>query len=357
MTVLYMLLIFVFVLSYFARQLSFQYVNLGEIMQERPNKVLVLGVMAAVITVAGLQNNIGDTVYYIHSYNITQFNLETVKFEGDFGFNLFQMLLQMISLDPQLLIFSTAFITHMLIISVFYRYAKLFEVSMYVFITSGLFTVSMNGIRQFLAAAIIFTATKFLIEGHFKKYAVVVLLAATIHTSALILLPNYFIVRRKAWSKLTMLLIALTALLIVAYNEFSSLLFSTIENSQYGHYKDFMEGGSSWTRVLVYSAPLVVAYFGRHKLRQLCPGSDVIVNMTMLNALVVLVATQNWIFARFSIYFGLYSVILFSWLVLLFRKKDQKLVYYGLLILYFIYFYYEHVISLGIRYGSAYLNF
>src|SRR5690606_35264220 len=135
------------------------------------------------------QNNIGDTVYYIHSYNITQFNLETVKFEGDFGFNLFQMLLQMISLDPQLLIFSTAFITHMLIISVFYRYAKLFEVSMYVFITSGLFTVSMNGIRQFLAAAIIFTATKFLIEGHFKKYAVVVLLAATIHTSALILLP------------------------------------------------------------------------------------------------------------------------------------------------------------------------
>lgn len=358
MTVMYANLALVFVLSYLARHFSYRPVHLyNKAFMAKPNKLLVIGVMISMVLVAGLQNNIGDTVYYMHSYNITTFNLETIKFEGDFGFNMYQMVLQSMSSDPQLLIFMTALITHVLIIAVFYNYVKLFELSVYLFIATGLYTVSMNGIRQFLAAAIIFTATKYLIEGHFKKFALVVLIASTIHTSALIFIPIYFVVRMKAWSKLTFILIAGAVLLIFAYNEFAELLFSTIESSQYGHYKDFEEGGSSWMRVLVYCVPLILAFFGREKLKRILPGSDVFVNLTMLNAIIVLIATQNWIFARFSIYFGLYNVVLIAWLVLLFRKRDQKLVYYAIILFYFVYFYYEQVISLGLRYGSNYINF
>lgn len=358
MTVMYVNLVLVFVLSYLARHFSYRPIHLDHRAYVlKPNKALVFFVMTSMVLVAGLQNNVGDTVYYMHSYNITQFNLETIKFEGDFGFNLYQMVLQSVSSDPQLLIFMTALLTHVLIIAVFYNYVKLFELSVFVFIASGLYTVSMNGIRQFLAAAIIFTATKYLIEGHFKKFAIIVLLAATIHTSALVFLPLYFVVRSRAWSKLTFVLIACAVLLIIAYNEFAALLFTTIESSQYGHYRDFEEGGSSWMRVLVYCVPLIIAYFGREKLKRILPGSDVFVNLTILNAIIVLIATQNWIFARFSIYFGLYSVILIAWLTLLFRKKDRKLVYYAIILFYFIYFYYEQVISLGFRYGSHYINF
>lgn len=358
MTVMYANLALVFVLSYLARHFSYRPARLvGQAFIAKPNKWLVFAVMTSMVLVAGLQNNIGDTYYYMHSYNITQFNLETIKFEGDFGFNLYQMVLQSISSDPQLLIFTTALFTHVLIIVVFYNYVKLFELSVYLFIASGLYTVSMNGIRQFLASAIIFAGTKYLIEGNFKRFVIIVLFASTIHTSAIIFLPIYFVVRMRAWSKPTFILIACAVLLIVAYNEFSDLLFTTIEGSQYGHYKDFEEGGSSWMRVLVYSIPLVIAYFGREKLKRILPGSDVFVNLTVLNAIIVLIATQNWIFARFSIYFGLYNVVLIAWLTFLFRKKDQKLIYYAIILFYFIYFYYEQVISLGLRYGSNYLNF
>ena len=80
------------------------------------------------------------------------------------------MFLQNISDDPQLLIFTTALITNVLIVIILYKYSRMFELSIYVYITSGLYTVSMNGIRQSLAAAIIFAATKYILDGMEKVF-------------------------------------------------------------------------------------------------------------------------------------------------------------------------------------------
>ncbi|MNR30673.1 Transmembrane protein EpsG [compost metagenome] len=79
--------------------------------------------------------------------------------------------------------------------------------------------------------------------------------------------------------------------------------------------------------------------------------------MSLLNFIVMAVATQNWIFARFTIYFGLYNVLLMSWVISLIAKKQQKLVYYAILGFYLIYFYYENVVTLNIVYKSNFLKF
>ena len=124
--------------------------------------------------------------------------------------------------------------------------------------------VSMNGIRQVLTAAIIFSAIKFLINGNWVKYMVVILLSSTIHESALILIPIYFFVRYKAWSKATFILLFFSILIVLGFNEFSSVLFSSIENSQYGHYQNFSEGGASSIRVAVYGVPLIIAFLEKY---------------------------------------------------------------------------------------------
>ena len=105
----------------------------------------------------------------------------------------------------------------------------------------------------------------------------------------------------------------------------------------------FNEGGASLTRVAVTAVPLVIAFLGKGKLRELWPKSDYIVNLATLGVVFLILATKNWIFARFNIYFDLYSFILISWLVLLMVKKDRKFIYYGIIICYFIFFYYEQV--------------
>ena len=353
MTILWMNLALVFMFSFFARYFAMP-VTTGPALI-KPNQFFVLMAALSLVLVSGLRNNIGDTYFYMHGYTVTDFTWEYIQTNKDMGFNIFQMILKKYTDDPQVMIFITALITNVLIVFILYKYSRLIELSLYVYITSGMYLTSMNGVRQFLAAAIIFTATKYLLDGNWKKYMLIVLFASTFHQSALVLIPIYFLVRRKAWSGTTFILLFLAVLIAMGFNEFSEILFTAIEDTQYGHYEDFQEGGANILRVAVDAAPLILAYLGRERLRELFPKSDYIVNMALLSTIFMLISTQNWIFARFAIYFGLYQLILISWVVKVFTEKDQKFIYYAIVVCYFVYFVYEHVITLGIIYGSDFL--
>ncbi|RDW22409.1 EpsG family protein [Oceanobacillus arenosus] len=356
MTVLWMNLAITFSCGFFARYFAAPVMATGLSAAVKPNKLLIFCSLATLVLISGLRSNIGDTSSYIHSFEIKDFTWETILAGKDIGFDVFQMFLKnYISEDPQIMIFTAALITNVLIIIVLYNYSRLIELSLYVYITGGLFLVSMNGIRQVLAAAITFAAAKYLINGNWKRYFLIIIFSSFFHQSALILLPMYFIVRFKAWSKATFALIIFAIIVVFGYEQFSALLFKAIDDTQYSGYVDFTEGGANFLRVVVEAAPLIIAYLGRDKLKKLFPESDYIVNMTLLGFVFMVIATQEWIFARMSIYFQLYGLILVSWLPKLFRGKDQKLIYFAIIVFYFAYYYYEDVISLNILYKSDYL--
>lgn len=355
MTILWINLAIVFILSFFSRYFSVSTVGMPNSVPIKPNKLLAFGAMVSLVLVAGLRSNIGDTFFYKHIYETNDFTWEYINSQKDIGFGILQKILKTYSDDPQILIFTTAIITNILIVLVLYKYSRMFELSTYVYITGGLFLVSMNGMRQCLAAAIVFTATKYLINGNWFKYMLTVLFASTFHESALVLIPIYFMVRFKAWSKATFILLFFSVVIVIGFDKFSGILFSAIQDTQYGHYQNFDEGGASSIRVAVNAVPLVIAYFGREKLRKIFPESDYIVNMAIIGLVFMIVSTRNWIFARFSIYFSLYELILISWIIKLFNEKDQRFIYYALLICYLIFYYFESVLSLNIIYKSNYL--
>lgn len=354
MAILWINLVTVYFFSFFARYFATNRMTTISPVSIKPNMVLVFGTLLSLVLISGLRANIGDTYFYIHTYEINDFTWDYITTQKDIGFGILQMILQKYSNDAQILIFTTALITNVLIVLVLYKYSRMFELSMYVYITGGLFLVSMNGIRQVLAAAIVFAGTKYLIEGSWKQYMLVVLFASLFHQSALILIPIYFLVRFKAWSKATFILIFSAIIIVIGFEQFTAVLFSAIENTQYGAYKNFAEGGASIIRAAVYAVPLLISYFGREKLREIFPNSDYIVNMSLLGFAFMLISTQNWIFARFAIYFDLYQIILVSWIVKLFCEKDQRIVYYAVLICFFIFYYYENVVTLDINYRSGF---
>ena len=358
MTLLWLNLALVFICAFFARYFSVPVYAGAETPQVKPAKVLVFGALLSLVAVSGLRQNIGDTYVYRRIFAENEFTWEFIKSQDDIGFGILQMLLKTyISTDPQVLIFTAALITNVLIVMVLYKYSRMIELSLFVFITGGWFLVSMNGIRQCLAAAVAFAALKFLIEGKWKSYFLVIILASFFHQSALILLPIYFLARTKAWSKATIALILLSVVTVAAYGQVSQLLFSAIGNTQYGGYEDFAEGGASKLRAAVTAAPLLLAFIGRKRLKEIFPQSDYIINMALLGFVFMVIATQNWIFARISLYFSLYQLILISWLVVLFRKKDQKLIYLAIIVCYLFYYYYENVVTLNILYENHYFAF
>ncbi|WP_106496631.1 EpsG family protein [Lentibacillus sp. Marseille-P4043] len=357
MTLLWLSLAFAFSFSLFARYFSISVLTTtGSLISVKPNKLLLFFAIATIVIVSGLRSNIGDTFNYIDMYEENTFTWDYILSQKDIGFGILQMFLKnYVSQDPQIMIFTSALITNLLIILVLNNYSRIIELSIYVYITGGLFLISMNGIRQVLAAAIAFTALKFLMERSFVRYAFIIVLSSFFHQSALILLPIYFLVRFRAWSKVMVALVLFSVIIIIGYDYFSSLLFTMLEDTQYSDYNTFNEGGANIIRVAVGAVPLIVAYIGREKLKQIFPQSDYIVNLTLLGFVFMVIATEQWIFARISIYFQLYQLILISWLPKLFRKKDQKIIYFAIIVCYLAYYYYEHVISLDIVYRSDYL--
>lgn len=355
-TILWINLAVVFVLALMARYFSVPVIDgIGRPMNISPNKLLCMLAAASLIIVSGLRLNIGDTYFYRHAYEVGEFSWDRIAGQPDVGFYILQLLLKTVSQDPQILIFVMGLMTNALIVTVLYNYSRFLEISLYVYITSGAFIVSMNGMRQYLAAAIVFAATPFLLKGKWAKYFAVVLFASLFHQSALVLIPIYFLVRKKAWTGTTAVLLTVAVAVVAAFNQFTEVLFAAIGDTQYGHYETFEEGGAHVLRVFVSAAPLFIAYIGRERLRELFPRSDVIVNLSLMGTVLMLIATQNWIFARLSIYFDLYQLILVGWIVALFRKKDQRLVYFAIGIAYLLFFYYEQVITLGLEYRSHYL--
>lgn len=361
MTVLWVNLLIVFVCAAFARMIPLMRreglpaAADGPAPVLRPNKLLVSAAAASIVLVSGLRSNIGDTPFYIYSYYLLDPTFAGFSFAGDFGFNAMQIALKKLTPDPQALILLTALATNVLIAAGLYRYSRMIEVSLFLYITTGMFTVSMNGIRQYLAASILFAGTHWLIKGDWRRYFPLVLLAATIHKTALIMVPVYFLVRKRAWTKASLLLLSLAVLVAVGFDMFFGALLILLEGSQYAIYGQFDEGGANIIRVAITGIPLLFAFLGRHKLRRIWPESDIFVNMTLLGFLFMVISTANWIFARFNIYFGLYGLVLFSWIIPLFEERFRKLAYYGLLVFHLLYFYYEHVVALNLHYRSNWL--
>lgn len=359
MTVFWINLIIVFIFSLLARYIG-KPVALGPTYL-RSNKWCAFVALASLVLVSGLRSNIGDTEAYIHSYNLIETDLNRAITTADFGFNILSILLKNISSDPQLLIFVTALIINLLVFKVIYTYANPFELGTFLYITTGSYLVSMNGLRQFLASAIVFSAINWLIYGKWKRYFLIVLFAATLHLSALIMIPVYFVARQKAWSRTTISIMLLTFIIFVFFKPAITILFNLMGDNQYAHYRDYLAAsglGANIMRVIIAAVPLILAFLGRVRLRNYWPESDYIVNLSMINFIFMLFASYNWIFARFAIYFGLYNFLLLPWIIkCLFNGPSKRIMYFSLLLCYIVFYYYENVISLGMIYKSNYINF
>lgn len=320
-------------------------------------------VLTIFILVAGLRANIGDTGAYIRGYeNLSTFNGldENIK---DKGFVIFQLVLYKISTNPQFMIFITAFITQIFNIYTLIKYRNYIELEIYMYITSGCFLVTMNGVRQAMVASILFASIGLVIRGRFVPYMIITLILSTMHSSALIMIPIYFIVRKEAWSKQTNTIIVLSSIGFLFFYQLLPTLFNLIESSSYSEYEEaFINGGggASLMRFIVNLVPLILAYIYKNDLKSKWKESNIFINMSLMNAIFIAFSLYNWIFARFSMYFQLYNFILLPYIIsnCFKNKKEKRIVYYLFIVCYFIFFYREQVIGgVGLGYRSDFFSF
>lgn len=317
--------------------------------QPKPNFLFGFFAPAITFTVfSGLRNSTGDTVFYIHSYKLMQEEIGELSYSDyDLLFDKLQVFLIRNGCDYSVFIMLTAIVTLVPIIWVLYKYSMNIGMSVYFFIAFGVYFSTMNGIRQYVAAGIMLLATKFLFSEKridFIPYVLIALLAAQMHSSALIMIPIYFVVRKRAWSASTFGIIFGSVAVLFLVSQFLPGFLGMLEDTEFSSYTDDWftsgnEGGTQIFRILLNCVPTILAAFSYREFRRSGPIGDILVNLSVINAGIYLISSYNWIFARFAIYTSVYYIVLLTNIMMTgFTKSRNSYVKYLSYLLFFLYF-------------------
>lgn len=320
----------------------------GGLGQPLPNPVaLILPIIFFTVFVA-LRKTIGDTFYYMHSFNLMP-DENPILIEHFFTsmFSFFQNIIRNMTDDPQWLIAFAAVFSIPVPLIILYRYCPRFEMAIFMFVAFGYLGGAMNGMRQYMGASIVLLATRYLFsekKTDFIKYAVIILLAYCMHNSAIIMLPLYFVIRRRAWQVSSYLIVLGSAVGVVIFDAILPSFLSALEQTSYANYSENgwftsgVEGGSSIIRVIFIVYPIVIAYLNKERLKMLGRIGDILVNIAFMNVAIYMISIYNWIFSRLAIYLMVYFIIFVIWVVnYAVKPRDRSIYVFVTVVLYFLY--------------------
>lgn len=342
-----------------------------EVYEARVHLFMAVVTFAVIVFFAGMRTTVGDTTAYIKMFNDYPLfqNAHDIIFDSSArepGFRLFSILIKtFVSDNYNVWLSIIAIISGICVMIPLYKYSCNFGISAFLFMTSCQFTWMYNGMRQFLVAAIIFSCTGLILKNKTLLYILIVCVLSTIHQSALLLIPMYFVAKGEPWNKRTMLFIGCIVLAMLFASRFTNLLTDVVEQTDYAtsvnEFKD-ADDGTSFIRIFVESIPIILAFIYRDRIKEkLTPIIKLSINMSLIASgfyIISKIAHSGVLLGRLPIYFSMYNLILLPWILNnIFDKKEKDLIYYIMILCYFVFFYYQMVVAWGgMGYESSILN-
>lgn len=277
---------------------------------------------------------IGEGAGYIGTFKRLTYSswsdLNTIEYFEP-GWTVYCKLCSYISDDPQMFLAITAAITVGLIAWMIYRYAQSVFLAFVIYVSFGLYLFAFSGIRQALALSITFFASHFVIQ---KKYLwlfiALVLLASSIHTSAIIFLIVWPVsnIRLTKWRGVCMLgaLFAILPLL----SSIVQFIVPIIFGRNYGSYED--EGGAI-TMFLVYAVFFILSLTAN------MPNNLYRWMLLLAVAGQSLGVISTGAMTRIAYYFSIYFILFIPEYMSCFKTQQGKLFIAIVSILFVVFFY------------------
>lgn len=316
--------------------------------------------------VTGQRFVFGDTIAYIDSFSKTTTTVSDVLSNFKLGEEQLFLLIkafikQYISTEPRVFIEIVSFITIVPILYFYFNYTGDLKFAFLLFVLSGCWEHSMNGLRQYLACAIMLMALSLLYKRKWYLYIPIAILAAQIHTSAYIFIVVYFIANKPAWGKFTKIMLAIGLFLLVTYpvtGSFMNNLF--VESTDYGekyNTSDFTNNINMF-RLAVMSVPVVVSFINRKNMIGKYKYYDVVFNMSLLCAMCTLIGLFSAVYARLNLYFEVFNVILLVWNIDdMIKQEKYKWIKFACICCFIAYFIYQMIFTYHLNWYEKFLFF
>lgn len=279
--------------------------------------------------------------------------------DKDQGFSAFIVVIKSIFGNSDVVFFiAIALIQLLCLLYVYRKYSCNLWLSIFIFVASTDYMSWMhNGIRQFLAVCITSIAMTFSLKKKHLLAIILILVAATIHASALIMLPGIFIIQGKAWNKKTLLALVAALIVILMIDRFTDFMDYLLADTQYSTavstWQQEGDDGTSPVRVLVYAVPLILSLIGHKYIHN---ADNPVVNLSVnagicaIGIFAISVFSSGIFIGRLPVYFYVMSQgVLLPWEIdNMFNEKSRRLVLLATVICYTVYFYYQMHVAWGI---------
>jgi hypothetical protein len=187
-----------------------------------------------------------------------------------------------------------------------YRYCADVWLSTWLYVTVTFFYTTMDFVRQGMAVSIILMGYKFLREKKAIPFLLLVLLAATFHKTALIMIPVYFLCHLKLNWKLGLFYAGITLTLYLT----SNFIIDVVTDYILTPYKD-----SQWVTegypitflfipVVLFGACLALRFYWEKR----DPDANMLLSLLLFSLLVWVFITRHFILERFSMYMYIYAI-------------------------------------------------
>ncbi len=270
----------------------------------------------------------------IHQLTFSQ----AIHRSGEPLFNCLVWVIMQLTGNPQAVFAFFSFATVGLIVVSLYRYSVFFPLSVYLYVSGISYYSSFNGVRQWFAAAVLFYGYRHFFSNR-RRYMVTAVIASLFHSSAMVMIPIYFVVRKPFFRKTNFLIAAVFAGLTVFYQQTLGLIIKMLSYTNYHYYANWFEvpdRDAHFLRFLVAVVPLVVLVILYRKMKNKREDIDVLMNFSFLNAMIMLLATRNWIFARLSPYLGIFNIVLIPEFLTIENSDLRRFLLFMIIVLYFV---------------------
>lgn len=318
-----------------------------------PSYFFTLPSFALLFTLAAFRGDFttdyNNYVTLFHRYSYYSFwDLLSLRHEP--GFVLLNKFIGAFSSNETLVFIAVSLITLTCYYRQFSKHSTYIWLSVLMFVTIGSYYPSFNIMRQILAAAIIFSGSKYLYERKFFRYLLVVLLASFFHSSSLIMIVFYFILNFR---------ISLRNFIVILLGSVFSLLFldniiDIVRTHFYTSYTDDAYGmtGAAITTIVLPVTLLIFVLFNLNKLDRTNTIHRVWLNSVIFYALFSIVALNVYMVERFTHFFTPYIMLLIPYVFSKINPKELRFVFMMTLIL--LLFLYHYFVFNGTQYDPYY---
>ena len=210
--------------------------------------------------------------------------------------------------------------------------SELFWMSALLLFCGGSFYTGFNVMRQVMAASLIALSYKYIFQKKFIKFCISVLLISSIHLSAIIMIPMYFVLIYRwnfaSYKYIKVLSISLICFLMyfftpVLFDLFSKYVYTAFHSSSaYGVSEGIGFLGTLKAIVLAGGVIINSKYFDRDKIRD-----RVIYNGSVLYLIIALCGANIFIIQRFTHYFIPCLLIAYPHMICQIQSKKSKFLY------------------------------